>query len=83
MNFNFNGLFRIFDRNPFVAFRALQFPSTGKYLYADANNNTLDFSSGDVSDPNSGALSVTLQQAYGTQWGIISPVVLVECFMLV
>jgi hypothetical protein len=42
-----------------------QFPSTGKYLYADANNNTLDFSTGDVSDANGGALAATLQQAYG------------------
>jgi hypothetical protein len=68
---------------PVIPLRSLQFPSTGKYLYADANNNTLDFSSGDVSDPNSGALSVTLQQAYGTQWRIISLVVLVECLILV
>jgi hypothetical protein len=43
----------------------IQFPTTGKYLYADASNSTLDFSSGDVSDAQNGALASTLQQTYG------------------
>ena len=48
-----------------IVLAQLKFPQTGKYLYADANNYTLDFSSGDVSDANNGALAQTLQQTYG------------------